>query len=77
MPALLQPTVVIVCGPNGAGKSTLAPALLAPFLDVGVYLNADTIAMGLGETSGSDTAVGLLAGRLLLRRIRALLAHRQ
>lgn len=72
-----QPTVVIVCGPNGAGKSTLAPALLASILQVPVYLNADSIAMGLGEIGGSNTAVGLLAGRLMLKRIRELMAARK
>lgn len=42
-----MPHVIIIAGPNGSGKTTTAPALLGDALQVGAFVNADTIAAGL------------------------------
>jgi len=42
-----RPQIVIIGGPNGAGKSTAARGLLQDLLDLGEFVNADTIAAGL------------------------------
>jgi predicted ABC-type ATPase len=68
------PHIVILAGPNGAGKSTAAPALLKGALRVSLFVNADTIARGLAGFEPDDAA--LLAGRVMVERIRELTARR-
>jgi len=68
------PLLVVLAGPNGAGKSTAAPRLLRGALSVEEFVNADTIAAGLSAFRADDVAFA--AGRLMLRRIRALAAAR-
>jgi len=68
------PLLVVLAGPNGAGKSTAAPRLLRGALAVEEFVNADTIAAGLSAFRADDVAFA--AGRLMLRRIRALATAR-
>jgi predicted ABC-type ATPase len=68
--ASVAPLVVVVAGPNGAGKSTSAPRLLRDALKVEEFVNADSIAMGL--SAFHPESVDFAAGRVMLRRIRAL-----
>jgi predicted ABC-type ATPase len=69
-----SPKVVVLAGPNGAGKSTAAPRLLRGALGVTEFVNADVIAQGL--SGFSPERVALQAGRVMLRRIKELAAHR-
>ena len=64
------PYVVVIAGPNGAGKSTVAPGLLAGYLGVEDFVNADVIARGLSgfNPGGAD----IQAGRVMLARLREL-----
>ena len=68
------PKVVILAGPNGAGKSTSAAKLLLGPLCVGEFVNADTIAQGL--SAFAPGRVALIAGRVMLRRLKELAAQR-
>lgn len=67
--------MIIIAGPNGAGKSTLAPFLLRDKLGVPEFVNADTIAHGL--SAFAPESVAFEAGRVLLKRLRALAAQRR
>lgn len=69
-----RPRLVILAGPNGAGKSTVGPWLLRETLLVTEFVNADVIAQGL--SAFNPAAVGLAAGRVMLKRIGEL-AHRR
>lgn len=69
------PHVVILAGPNGAGKSTAAPSLLRGRLRVSEFVNADTIARGLAGFAPDTAAFD--AGRIMLRRLRELVAERR
>ena len=51
----------MIAGPNGSGKTTLTRWLSASGLDLGEYINADDIALGL---SGDPQSVSLEAQRL-------------
>jgi len=62
-----RPRCIVIAGPNGAGKSTLAPHLLGEALDVGRFVNVDTIATGLAGLSPSATEGA--AGRLAIAAI--------
>lgn len=64
------PLVVVLAGPNGAGKSTSAARLLRGALEVGEFVNADTIAQGLSAYKPEGAAVA--AGRVMLERLRFL-----
>jgi predicted ABC-type ATPase len=64
--------IVILGGPNGAGKSTAAPALVPTKLGIREFVNADEIAQGLSPFNDQDVAMA--AGRLMLQRIRELIA---
>lgn len=66
--------VIVIAGPNGAGKSTLAPFLLRNRLSVFEYVNADTIAAGL--SAFQPEAAALVAGRVMLQRLRDLADQR-
>lgn len=69
-----MPNVIVLGGPNGAGKSTIAPTLLRDTLAVDSFVNADTIAQGLSGFEPSRSA--LLAGRIMLERLRELGSQR-
>ena len=62
-----MPKVYVIGGPNGAGKSTAALKLLRRRLDCTEFVNADHIARGLSPLH--PEAVGIEAGRLMLKRI--------
>jgi predicted ABC-type ATPase len=65
-----RPQVIVIAGPNGAGKTTLAPFLIRDEYGLMEYVNADSIAHGLAAFS--PESVAFEAGRIMLRRIRAL-----
>lgn len=67
-----RPHVIVLAGPNGAGKSTAAPKVLPHLLGVGEFVNADVIAHGLSAFAPEKQAIE--AGRIMLRRLRALAA---
>lgn len=70
---MTPPRAIVIAGPNGAGKSSAAPAVLRDFARVTTFVNADVIAQGL---SGFDPdAAAFEAGRVMLARIGALVAH--
>ena len=64
-----MPNLVVIAGPNGAGKSTTAPEILRT-VGVNEFVNADVIASNLAP--GSPESVAIDAGRIALRRMRAL-----
>lgn len=66
----VSPHVIAVAGPNGAGKTTLAPFLIRDEYGLMDYVNADSIAHGLAAFS--PASVAFEAGRIMLKRIRAL-----
>jgi predicted ABC-type ATPase len=68
----VHPLVVVIAGPNGAGKSTTANGLLQGALAVREFVNADTIARGL--SAFRPETVDLAAGRVMLARLRSLVA---
>lgn len=69
-----RPHVILIGGPNGAGKTTIAPTLLRDFLEVPVFVNADTIAQGL---AGFEPHVSeFQAGKVMLARLAELAASR-
>jgi len=65
-----NPKLIILAGPNGSGKSTLAELLKKNGTFSG-FLNADTIASGLGQSLKSE----IDSGRLLLKRMQTLFAE--
>ena len=65
-------TLYILAGCNGAGKTTAAYALLPNLLGCREFVNADEIARGLSPFQ--PEAVSVQAGRLMLTRLRELLA---
>lgn len=65
-----SPHVIAVAGPNGAGKTTLAPFLIRDEYGLMEYVNADSIAHGLAAFN--PESVAFEAGRVMLKRIRAL-----
>jgi predicted ABC-type ATPase len=66
--------IVMIGGPNGAGKTTPAMALLPDHLKITEFVNADSIAAGISPFNPNANA--LLAGRLMLDRIRTLMEQR-
>jgi predicted ABC-type ATPase len=66
-----KPRIVILAGPNGAGKSTVAKYLLTEQYGIDEFVNADAIAAGL--SAFAPETVAFEAGRIMLRRIAALL----
>jgi predicted ABC-type ATPase len=68
---MVKPRIVILAGPNGAGKSTVAKYLLTEQYLIDEFVNADSIAAGL--SAFAPEAVAFEAGRIMLRRIDALL----
>ena len=70
----VPPRVIIFAGPNGAGKSTHADAILAA-LGIQTFVNADYIARGLSGRNAE--AVAMMAGRIVLMRLKELAAAQQ
>ncbi len=63
--------IVMIGGPNGAGKTTTAMTVLPDHLKITEFVNADSIAAGISPFNPNANA--LLAGRLMLNRIRTLM----
>ena len=61
--------IVIIAGPNGAGKTTFANEYLRGEMQLGVFINADLIAMGLSPFN--PDALAVKAGKLMLGEIEA------
>jgi predicted ABC-type ATPase len=72
---MYKPRIVILAGPNGAGKSTVAKYLLTEKYVINEFVNADSIAAGLSAFAPEDVAFE--AGRIMLRRIDALLKDKR
>jgi predicted ABC-type ATPase len=71
-----MPLAVILAGPNGAGKTTLANEYLsAPDVQLS-FANADEIAREVLFPGLSDRQRDFRAGRLMLQRLRELVAVR-
>lgn len=69
------PLVVVLGGPNGAGKTAVARWLLPRFLDLGTFVNADAIAVGLSAFTPESASIR--AGRLMLDRLHELAGRRE
>jgi predicted ABC-type ATPase len=69
-----KPRLVILAGPNGAGKTTLSKYVLPDAYGITEFVNADRIAAGL--SGFAPETVAFEAGRIMLKRIDALLAQR-
>lgn len=69
-----SPQLIILAGPNGAGKTTAAKGLLQDYLQLGEFVNADTIAAGLAGFAPERAAFA--AGRIMLQRLHELAASR-
>ena len=65
-----MPNLYVIGGANGSGKTTVSMSLLPSFLDCFEYVNADAIAAGLSPLNPESMAI--LAGRLMLERLRVL-----
>ena len=64
-----KPVLEIIAGPNGSGKSTFADILSRRRRSFN-FLNADTIASGLGVPSTTSLAASVAAGKVMVRQIR-------
>lgn len=69
-----MPNVFVIAGPNGAGKTTYARRFLPEEMRLQEFVNADMIAAGLSPFSPDRAAYA--AGRMMLRRLRELVAAR-
>ena len=69
-----QPTAYIIAGPNGAGKTTFAMEFLPKIAGCPNFVNFDLIARGLSPLN--PEAAVIEAGRLFMRKIRALISSR-
>ena len=67
----MQPRLYIIAGCNGAGKTTASYSMLPDILQCREFVNADVIARGLSPFRPEQMAI--LAGKLMLQRIEALL----
>lgn len=70
-----MPRVYVIGGPNGAGKTTASMALFPHGLQCPEYVNADAIAAGISPFR--PESVALQAGRVMLARLRELVAAEQ
>lgn len=62
-----QPRCLTLAGPNGAGKSTHAPKIVSELYGIERFINADTIAAGIGGSARFNA--GFEAGRIALQQI--------
>lgn len=67
-----QPQLIILAGPNGSGKTTLSEFLKKNH-QIEIFLNADTIASGLGNSNKSD----IDSGKMLLLKIKQLIKQQE
>lgn len=70
-----MPQLFIIAGPNGAGKTTASRIIFPESLGIIEYVNADEIARGLSPFN--PEGVAFEAGRIMLTRIRELLARQE
>jgi predicted ABC-type ATPase len=68
-----MPNLYIIAGCNGAGKTTASFTILPEMLNCKEFVNADSIAAGLSPFNPDSVAIE--AGRLMLSRIRELMAN--
>jgi predicted ABC-type ATPase len=69
----MKPQRYIIAGCNGAGKTTASFTILPEVLDCKEFVNADEIAKGLSPFQ--PETVAFEAGRIMLTRVKALLAE--
>jgi predicted ABC-type ATPase len=69
-----MPHLYIISGCNGAGKTTASNTVLPDVLHCKEFVNADNIAAGLSPFNPESVAIE--AGRLMLKRIRELIAEK-
>jgi predicted ABC-type ATPase len=69
-----MPKLYIISGCNGAGKTTASYTVLPEMLKCREFVNADEIAKGLSPFSPESVAIE--AGRIMLSRIKELIAQR-
>jgi len=67
-----MPNLYIIAGCNGAGKTTASFTILPEMLNCKEFVNADSIAAGLSPFNPDSVVIE--AGRLMLSRIRELMA---
>lgn len=70
-----MPQLYIIAGCNGAGKTTASLTVLPEMLGCNEFVNADMIAYGLSPLNPEGVAVA--AGKIMLLRIKELLAERK
>jgi predicted ABC-type ATPase len=70
-----MPKLFVIAGPNGAGKTTYARDFLPAEMRCFEFVNADLIAAGLSPFAPGQAAFE--AGRIMIRRLRLLLAGRK
>ena len=68
-----MPNLFIISGCNGAGKTTASMTVLPETLECHEFVNCDEIAKGLNPLNPDSAKVA--AARLMLPRIRRLIAH--
>ena len=68
-----MPNLFIISGCNGAGKTTASMTVLPETLECHEFVNCDEIAKGLNPLNPDSAKIA--AGRLMLPRIRRLIAH--
>ena len=69
-----MPNLYIISGCNGAGKTTASNTILPEILNCMEFVNADNIACGLSPFN--PESVAFESGRIMLKRIRELMATR-
>src|SRR5258706_13597480 len=69
-----MPTLYLIGGPKGVGKTTFANEYLPDEAKQLEFVNADLIARGL--SSYDPDSVSIEAGKIALKRIRELIAHK-
>jgi predicted ABC-type ATPase len=70
-----MPTLYVIAGPNGVGKTTFADRHLPQTIRELEFVNADLIARGLSPYDPDSASME--AGRIVLGRIRHLIAERR
>jgi predicted ABC-type ATPase len=69
------PSLFIISGCNGAGKTTASFTVLPELLNIKEFVNADEIARGLSPFQPEK--VSIEAGKIMLRRLQELIAHKE
>ena len=69
-----MPNLYVIAGCNGAGKTTASYSVLPEMLGCKEFVNADEIARGLSPFQPEKVAIE--AGRIMLKRIKDLLAQK-